>query len=232
MRRSRYRRRESEGHGLLFFAVGAITGATAGVMLARRYRTGREFLDAVFSKVEALRDYWDAAGEFGEGNGRRERDVVDAYEDEYLEDDEAPALAAVNDDEIVEAAGFDDEDEIDIADEEEDEIIDAPISPRDRSSERALESNVLSAFLEDGVLRDRAIDIAAVGSGVIELTGAVRSLDEAARAASLARQVSGVSMVLNRVAIRAAAADAAPESPDMPTTSKVVRPVTPEGPAA
>ena len=225
MRRSRRIRRESEGHGLLFFAIGAITGATAGVMLARRYRTGREFIEAVRDKVDVLRDYWDAAAEFGEDDGRRERDVVDAYEDEYLEDDDEPALPAGAD--AMVAIGLDD-DELAL---DEDEIVEEPSELGDASAERALESRVLDALVDDDVLRDRAIDIAAVGKGVIELTGAVRSLDEAARAASLARQVSGVSMVLNRVAIRAGADDVA-TADDITPTSSVVRPVSPEGPAA
>ena len=226
MRRSRYRRRDSEGHGFLIFAVGALAGATAGVMLARRYSTGRELIDAVRSRVASLRDYWDAAAEFADDDGRRERDVVDAYEDEYFDDDDEPVELPAGADAIA-ATGLDE-------DEEEDEIIDVPATSRDRSAERALESRVLSAFLQDDVLRDRPVDIAAVGSGVIELTGFVRSLDEAALAASCARQVPGVSMVLNRVEIRAGTADIADDTaePTSSSTSSVVRPVPPEGPAA
>jgi hypothetical protein len=225
MRRSRYRRRESEGHGLLIFAVGAITGATAGVMLARRYRTGRDLIEAVRSRLLALRDYWEEAAEFAD-NGRRERDVVDAYEDEYFDDEEEPVELPAGADAIAHS-DLDDE-------EDEDEIVDTPPSSRDRSAERALESRVLSSFLDDEVLRDRPVDIAAVGSGVIELTGFVRSLDEAARAASRARQVPGVSMVLNRLEIRAGTADIVADAGEAASTptSGVVRPVPPEGPAA
>jgi hypothetical protein len=232
MRRTRHRRRETEGHGFLFFAVGALTGVTAGVLLARRYRTGRQMLEAMRSGVAALREYWDAAGEIGGDNGRHERDVVDAYEDEYFDDEnEMGALPPGTD--TIEANGIDDIDADELDEDVEDEIVDTPAATRDRSTERALEARVLDAFLDDEILRDRPVDIAAVGNGVIELTGTVRSLDEAARAASCARRVAGVSMVLNRVQIGAAGDTASvPVDPAPTSASSVVRPVTPDGPAA
>ena len=96
-------------------------------------------------------------------------------------------------------------------------------------------------ILADEVLGRRAIDIAAVGEGVIELTGWVRSGEEAARAAALARAVPGVEMVLNRITVRGPeelADEADAGSPDArsgprPSTSRsmgdVVSRTPPEG---
>lgn len=65
--------------------------------------------------------------------------------------------------------------------------------------EALLEEDVLDAFENDPVLGERAIDIAAVGTGVIELSGWVRSEAESRRAETVARRVSGVQSVVNRL---------------------------------
>jgi hypothetical protein len=52
------------------------------------------------------------------------------------------------------------------------------------------------------ILSRRAIDIGAIAPGVIELTGWVRSEDEAARASSVAGRAPGVETVVNRVTVR------------------------------
>ncbi|HEX6534288.1 MAG TPA: BON domain-containing protein [Gemmatimonadaceae bacterium] len=65
----------------------------------------------------------------------------------------------------------------------------------------ALEEDVLEAFQTDEVLRERAIDIGAVGDGVIELTGSVDSESESRRASAVARSVPGVESVVNRLAV-------------------------------
>jgi len=65
-----------------------------------------------------------------------------------------------------------------------------------------LESRVLEAFRNDLVLEARAIDIGAVGSGTIELTGWVESTGEIAHALTLARGVPGVSSVVDHLAVR------------------------------
>jgi hypothetical protein len=65
-----------------------------------------------------------------------------------------------------------------------------------------LEERVLEAFRNDPILSERAIDIGAVESGIIELTGWVNSEDESHQAVVIARGVPGVDTVVNRLAIR------------------------------
>ena len=69
-----------------------------------------------------------------------------------------------------------------------------------------LESRVLAAFQNDPVLEARAIDIGAVGSGAVELTGWVASTGEIAHALTLARGVPGVNAVVDHLAVRGAGA--------------------------
>ncbi|HEU4642407.1 MAG TPA: BON domain-containing protein [Gemmatimonadaceae bacterium] len=75
----------------------------------------------------------------------------------------------------------------------EDELVDDYVA--------ALEERVLEAFQEDAVLRERAVDIGAIGAGVIELTGWVDSDDESQHATAVARGVPGVSSVVNRLSV-------------------------------
>jgi hypothetical protein len=105
------------------------------------------------------------------------------------------ALESEEEDEIL-AEGesgevFEDEDDIL---EDEDEIIEDEIE--------SLEARVLEEFHGDVILSRRAIDIGAIAPGVIELTGWVRSEDEAARASSVAGRAPGVETVVNRVTVR------------------------------
>ena len=76
-----------------------------------------------------------------------------------------------------------------------------PIGPSVPTHE-ALELRVLEAFRNDPVLEARAIDIGAVGSGTIELTGWVESTGEIAHALTLARGVPGVTAVVDHLAVR------------------------------
>lgn len=64
-----------------------------------------------------------------------------------------------------------------------------------------LEERVLEAFNNDPILAERAIDIGAIGEGVIELAGWVDSDDEAHHAMTLARGVPGVETVVNRLLV-------------------------------
>ncbi|HEY9515379.1 MAG TPA: BON domain-containing protein [Gemmatimonadaceae bacterium] len=66
-------------------------------------------------------------------------------------------------------------------------------------AEALLEEDVLDAFEADPVLGERAIDIGAVGEGVIELSGWVRNDGESRRAEAVARRVAGVESVVNRL---------------------------------
>lgn len=65
-----------------------------------------------------------------------------------------------------------------------------------------LEARVLETFRNDPVLMGRPIDIGAIGTGIIELTGWVDAPDEVRLATTLTRGTIGVSTVLNRLMVR------------------------------
>jgi hypothetical protein len=65
-----------------------------------------------------------------------------------------------------------------------------------------LEERVLEAFRNDPVLSERAIDIGAIGTGIIELTGWVHAEDETHHAVTVTRGVPGVETVVNRLTVR------------------------------
>lgn len=88
-----------------------------------------------------------------------------------------------------------DEEELDL-----DDDIDRPKASLNGAE--ALEERVLEAFRNDPILSERAIDIGAVEDGIIELTGSVNSEEEAHQALVVARGVTGVVTVVNRLAIR------------------------------
>ena len=52
------------------------------------------------------------------------------------------------------------------------------------------------------MLCERAIDIGAIGAGIIELTGWVHSAAEATHAVTVARGTPGVRTVVNRIVVR------------------------------
>ena len=64
-----------------------------------------------------------------------------------------------------------------------------------------LEERVLEAFNNDPILAERAVDIGAMGTGVIELAGWVDSDEEAEHAMTIARCVPGVETVVNRLMV-------------------------------
>ncbi len=81
--------------------------------------------------------------------------------------------------------------------------------------EEELESRVLEAFRNDPTLRGRAIDIGAIGDGIIELTGWVHSAAEVGHALTLARGVPDVAHVMDSLTIRGADSPRVdPPSPD------------------
>jgi len=87
----------------------------------------------------------------------------------------------------------------------------APVGP----DEEELESRVLEAFRNDPTLRGRAIDIGAIGDGIIELTGWVHSAAEVGHALTLARGVPDVAHVMDSLTIRGADSPrVGPPSPD------------------
>ena len=83
--------------------------------------------------------------------------------------------------------------------------------------DEALEERVLEAFRNDPILAERAIDIGAIGDGIIELTGWVREPDEATHAVTITRGVPGVETVVNRLDVRLAESEERPEVEDDPS---------------
>lgn len=74
-------------------------------------------------------------------------------------------------------------------------------APRDQDALLRLEDAVLDAFLDDGLLCDRGIDVGAISPGIVELSGTVFTRGEAAHAVAVAREVEGVETVVNRMEI-------------------------------
>lgn len=85
--------------------------------------------------------------------------------------------------------------------EEEEEQFDDELEEEDEEAQAELEERVLEAFRNDPILSERAIDIGAVGEGVIELTGWVRTDDEADHAMTVAHGTPGVDTVVNRILV-------------------------------
>ena len=86
-----------------------------------------------------------------------------------------------------------DEDEYDEEGEESDE--------RALDADSALEERVLRAFRRDAVLSERAIDIGAIGEGIIELSGWVETHEESEHAIAVTRTVPGIVTVVSRLFI-------------------------------
>lgn len=70
-----------------------------------------------------------------------------------------------------------------------------------RIEKRSLENAVIQALLKDEVARTQGIDIAAVGAGVIEVSGTIDSQSDARHVVSVIDGVPGVHAVLNRLEI-------------------------------
>lgn len=75
-----------------------------------------------------------------------------------------------------------------------------PRRPADDEAE--LEARVLETFRNDPVLVDRPIDIGAIGTGIIELTGWVDAPEEVRHATTLTRGTIGVHTVVNRLLVK------------------------------
>lgn len=212
--------REEERPTLLLMAAGAVAGAAAGLYLGHRYRSMDAFLDDMRDRFEGLKEIW---YEEDLPSGRRERLAVDLLDDEdedaeeidedyddLDEDDLAPYATESFEDEEEEEEEDALDDELDDEDEFEDELAavarDNGISEsalRAEDKARRLEERVLVALRNEPVLGSRSIELAVVGDGVVELTGSVNAIEEVSQAAALVRGVPGVSMVLNRIEVRA-----------------------------
>jgi len=130
------------------------------------------------------------------GIAARVKDRWAELEESEADDDELPKTEAAHE------RDFDDAlDEAELEDEESLEAEFEAEEPDEDDVHAALEDHVLEAFQADSTLRERAIDISAVGDGLIELSGWVDSDDESHHAAAVARRVEGVESVVNRLAI-------------------------------
>jgi BON domain len=198
-------------------AAGAVAGAAAGLYLGHRYRSMDAFLEDMRGRLSGLREIW-YDDELADARIRVGVDVLE--DDDELEEEEEPdELDEFDEDELdvttADAADdFDDDDEDpDFDDDEVDEFEDDIASVTDTNgasrtpigreeAARRLEARILRALRDEPVLGARAIEIAVVGDGVVELTGTVHAIEEVSRASALARNVAGVSMVLNRIDVR------------------------------
>jgi len=130
------------------------------------------------------------------GIAARVKDRWAELEEAEADEDELPEREAAHEREFDEA--------LDEAELEDEESLEAELEAEEADEDdvhAALEDHVLEAFQADSTLRERAIDISAVGDGLIELSGWVDSDDESHHAAAVARRVEGVESVVNRLAI-------------------------------
>lgn len=70
-----------------------------------------------------------------------------------------------------------------------------------RLERRGLETAVIKALLKDEIARSQGIDVAAVGAGVIEVSGNINSQSDARHVVDVIDAVPGVHAVLNRLEI-------------------------------
>lgn len=100
------------------------------------------------------------------------------------------------------SVGFDEiEDESEAYDTEGVYAGDDEVDDEGQENAPLLEERVLEAFTNDPILSERAVDIGAMGTGIIELAGWVESDEEAEHAMTIARGVPGVDTVVNRLMI-------------------------------
>lgn len=180
---------------LFLLATGALAGAAAGAWLGRRYGSLGAFVDDMKVRLRDAKEFWSAEDELEASD--EDDDALEAYREGHGLPDEEDDEQDDEEGHYVEATDVGPADTLPAPHEAH-----AADLPSNRPDERTLEARVLDRFEDDEVLQQRAVDIAAVGDGVIELSGWVHSGDEAARAAALARAVQGVTMVLNRITIR------------------------------
>ena len=152
--------------------IGAVAGFAVGMYVAQRFGG----FDGIKSRLTGR-------------NGKQPGTPVGLTSDDELDTDELDypemGVSASADDDF---NGMDDDgdDDYDTPD-----IPDTPV----------LEERVLEAFTNDPMLAERAIDIGAIGTGVIELAGWVESDDEAERAMTIAQGIPGVNTVVNRLMV-------------------------------
>ncbi|MBC8089715.1 MAG: BON domain-containing protein, partial [Phycisphaerae bacterium] len=179
LRMSRSRPRSSS---ILLVALGALTGLAVGAVIADRVGGLDGLLQAKAGRSRKRRggqlDHDELAIAAAADNQDHDQDYAEHADD----DDDASPYA---DDDAIATATADDY-----------------VADRGVPDETELEERVLEAFHNDPVLAERAIDIGAIGTGVIELTGWVQASWEIAHAVTLARGVPDVTTVVDRLAVR------------------------------
>jgi BON domain len=203
MQRWRVRHRDerpSVGVGLAFATVGLVAGLALGALLADRLGGVGGISARVRGRMRPSRKGLGLRAD-GPGSGPRTGTGEDDEDAGYGDEDEESAAWA-----HAEPVDGDDAPEIwnddsDAAGEGE-PMADDELEPF-TSADPELEDRVLTAFTNDPVLCERAIDIGAVSARTIELTGAVYTDDEYEHATVVTRGVPGVETVVNRLSIRA-----------------------------
>lgn len=194
----RSRRRRPRSSSLLLVALGALTGLALGAVVAGRVGGMDGLVEKLSNRRRKIRSGQLDHDEMGEATAADHADV----DHDYAED---------TDDQHHEASGqgsYADADKFDDGDEEYDEEAVTSSTAMSDAVKRAvpdeteLEERVLEAFHNDPILAERAIDIGAIGTGVIELTGWVQASWEIGHAVTLARGVPDVSTVVDRLAVR------------------------------
>ena len=167
-------RYEEESSGsFMAVALGALAGLAVGVIVAQR-----------FGGVAGIADR--LTGSFG----RTRALPYDNFGRGEMRDSAEMAVQATAADIDADDIGIGDEFEEDELDTIDDEELDA-----------TLEENVLEAFRNDPILSECAIDIGALGDGIIELAGMVDTDEQARHAVTIARGVPDVDTVVNRMVV-------------------------------
>ncbi|MDQ6611352.1 MAG: BON domain-containing protein [Gemmatimonadota bacterium] len=174
-------RRKAGASSILMVAVGALAGLAIGSLLAERTGGIGGLLTSSESRRRKRRDNRREAIE------ARSRMSFADDDDDFADDEDGKRdsrhHAALDDAHASTASeGF--------------------AAEREIPDDTTLEERVLEAFHNDPVLSERAIDIGAIGTGVIELTGWVQASWEIGHAVTLARGVPDVSTVVDRLAVR------------------------------
>lgn len=184
---SRYRIRYEEpesGGTFASLVIGAVAGFAVGMIVAQKSGGIAGITARVKHRWAELEE--NEGDELPETDAARESSFDDDL-DEAEREDEEELEAEYEADMAADAESMEEADEADDVDEED--------------AHAALEDEVLEAFQADSTLRERAIDISAVGDGLIELSGWVDTDDESHHAAAVARRVAGVESVVNRLAV-------------------------------
>ena len=187
----RYRIRYEEpssGGAFTSLVLGALAGFAVGVLVAQKSGGIKGIAAGVKRRFAELAD--EASAVDTAAHPAHDSAFDEALDEDELEDD------LLDEDDLVEV------EELEVDELEDDAVaVGAEADTDDTGLDVVLEEEVLEAFQADPTLRERAIDISAVGDAVIELSGWVDSDAESHLAAAVARRVPGVESVVNRLAV-------------------------------